>query len=79
MPKKRLSVALPKGRFATSDLVRKNPHVSRFVLQCRLRDWLAEGVIRFVGKREVSRPVKAHYVYERVKGAAVENGVKVGK
>lgn len=53
--------------------------MSRYVLQCRLRDWLAEGLIRFVGKREVDRPVKAHYVYERVKAARVENGVKVGK
>ncbi len=76
MPKKRLQVAVPKGRFTIPDLAKQNPHVSTFVLQCRLRDWLKTGMVQFVGKARVDRTVKAHYIYQMAGPGTDQNRLK---
>ena len=64
MGRKRIPIEIPNYPFTMRDLAEKHPHVSTNVFHVRLQEWISEGKVRIIGKRQ--KPTgKGWHLYEK--------------
>ncbi len=63
MGRPKIDIILPSTPFTTGDLKAQNPHVSAFVIQRNLEDWIAWKRVHRIGSQPNATGGKAFYVY----------------